>query len=305
MISSQASTQPRAAKLFCVRRLIINADDFGLTAGVNRAIAEAHKSGVVTSATVMANGAAFTDATALAASLPGLSIGCHVVLVDGSPVSEASEVSTLLMPNGNGEFYPAIMKFGLQAMANRFDPAQLEAEIIAQVQRVQSAGIAVTHLDTHKHTHVFSRILRPLIRAARACGIRAVRNPFELRQLAQVRMRSMLWQRSLQARALCVFAHKFRSIVAENGMATPDGTIGIAATGALDEELFKCLVTDLPAGTWELVCHPGYNDDDLKRVRTRLRDSRETELHLLTSSSARQILENSGIQLISYADLQA
>src|SRR5215469_8620808 len=87
----------------CVRRLIVNADDFGLTAGVNRAIIEAHTAGVVSSATLMANGAAFENAVSLAQSAPKLSIGCHVVLVDGTPVTEPASVTTLLAGSQNHE----------------------------------------------------------------------------------------------------------------------------------------------------------------------------------------------------------
>ena len=284
-----------------MRRLIINADDFGLTRGVNRAIAEAHTAGIVTSATMMANGSAFSDAVSVASSLSKLSVGCHVVLVDGSPMAEASRISSLL-PDGTGEFTPTIGRFAFRAMAGRFNGAEVQTEITAQVQRLQDAGISVSHLDSHKHTHVFPQILRAVILAAKACGIRGLRNPFEPHFLTQLRRRPGLWKRALQASALRRLGREFRQHVAEAGMTSPDGTIGIAATGVLDEELFRCLIANMPEGTWELVCHPGHNDDDLQGVRTRLRQSREKELRLLTSSASRQILEENAIQLISYAD---
>jgi predicted glycoside hydrolase/deacetylase ChbG (UPF0249 family) len=86
-------------------------------------------------------------------------------------------------------------------------------------------------------------------------------------------------------------------------MLTTDGTVGIVATGAMDHDLFGSIVESLPEGTWELVCHPGYNDGDLASVRTRLRESRVEELQLLTSREAREIVDRSGVQLISYRDL--
>jgi predicted glycoside hydrolase/deacetylase ChbG (UPF0249 family) len=91
--------------------------------------------------------------------------------------------------------------------------------------------------------------------------------------------------------------------VAKAGIRTPDGTVGIVATGALDDRLFEGIVERLPEGTWELVCHPGYNDGDLGSVHTRLRASREIELQLLKSSASRELLERNGVELISYRDL--
>jgi predicted glycoside hydrolase/deacetylase ChbG (UPF0249 family) len=86
-------------------------------------------------------------------------------------------------------------------------------------------------------------------------------------------------------------------------LATPDGTLGIVVTGVLDEKLFRCIAAIMPEGTWEFVCHPGYNDDDLKSAKTRLRASRETELRVLTMPEARELLLQQGIDLISYRDL--
>jgi len=283
-----------------VRRLIINADDFGLTLGVNCAVTEAQAKGIVTSATLMAGGEAFSNAVELAATLPNLSVGCHVVLVDGSPVSDPAQVSTLLR---GGKFLPTIGSFALRAFANCFDPVELERETTAQVRKLQAAGIRVTHLDTHKHAHMFPQVLQPLLRAAQACGVRAVRNPFESRHWAQLKTNPGILKRAGQSSVLRLLAGRFRRMVYASGLRSPDGAIGVAATGILDLDLFRSVVTNLPEGTWELVCHPGYNDADLARVRTRLRDSRATELQLLTSAAARRILEENEIQLISYVDL--
>src|SRR5271155_2028633 len=126
----------------CVRKLIINADDFGLTAGVNRGIVEAHNDGVVSSATLMANGPRFEDAVALARSTPSLSVGCHVVLVDGTPVSPPHAVDTLLAIRSAqpDKFYSSLSAFAARAMLGGFDRYQLVAEIAAQIRKIQGAG---------------------------------------------------------------------------------------------------------------------------------------------------------------------
>ena len=286
-----------------MRRLIINADDFGLTQGVNRAIVEAHCHGVVTSSTLMANGSAFDDAIEHAKSTSRLSVGCHVALVDGVPVG-GPRTPTLSDKNfSDGRFYQSLNSFALRAVGGRIDADEIEAEVTAQIRKLQAAGVAVSHLDTHKHTHIFPRVLRPLLRAARACGVRAVRNPFGPVRFSILAKYPSLWKRYSQVALLNRLGGRFRKSVTEAGMLTTDGTVGIVATGAMDHDLFGSIVESLPEGTWELVCHPGYNDGDLASVRTRLRESRVEELQLLTSREARGIVDRSGVQLISYRDL--
>ena len=101
------------------------------------------------------------------------------------------------------------------------------------------------------------------------------------------------------------WAAAFARIVAEAGMATPDGILGIVATGSMDDRMLRLILQNLPDGTWELVCHPGYNDGALSKVRTRLRQSREVELQLLTSPATRKWLTEGEIELISYKALNA
>jgi hopanoid biosynthesis associated protein HpnK len=293
-----------------VRRLIINADDLGLTAGVNRAIMEAHTGGAVTSATLMANGAAFDDAVERARSAASLSVGCHVVLVDGAPVSEPDSVPTLLA-NGSAAragFYSRLSAFAARAVFGGFDHEQLVGEIVAQVRKIQAAGVAVTHLDTHKHTHIFPAILAALIKAARICGIGAIRNPVVPAQAMRIRQLAGhpgLWKRYTQVRMLRGFAPHIPRSMKRAGLATPDGVVGVVETGSFDGSLLRRMLENLPEGTWELVTHPGYHDAELGRVRTRLLGSREDERRLLMSRALGEFLRAQGFQLTSYRDLVA
>jgi chitin disaccharide deacetylase len=290
-----------------VRRLIVNADDFGYTAGVNRAILEAHTRGIVTSSTLMATGPAFEEAVRLAKQAPLLSVGCHTLLIDGQPVLDADRLPTLTSEHsGKARFRDGLKSFAARALTGRLNPIEIEAETSAQIRKIQSAGIAVSHLDSHKHTHLFPAVLRPVLRAAVACGVRAVRNPFGPRRpltSGELLARPNLWRRYAEVRILSTLAGKFRDAARRQGMATPDGTLGIVVTGALDEKLFRAISAIIPEGTWEFVCHPGYNDADLQRAHTRLRESRETELRVLTMPAAKQLLEDQGIALISYREL--
>jgi hopanoid biosynthesis associated protein HpnK len=286
-----------------VRRLIVNADDFGYTSGVNRAIVEAHTRGVVTSSTLMANGPAFAEAVDFAKTVPRLSVGCHVLLTDGDPVLPADQLPSLTAAS---HFRDGMATFAARAIAGRMSPDEICLEATAQISKIQSAGIVVSHIDTHKHAHLFPSVLRPMLKAAAACGVRAVRNPFgpclPLKS-SQLLARPGLWKRYAEVRTLSRFAGKFREAVDRDGFLTPNGTLGILVTGTLDENLFHAISRSIPEGTWEFVCHPGYNDPDLQTAKTRLRNSREIELRVLTLPAAREVFAQEGIQLISYRDL--
>ncbi len=286
-----------------MRRLIVNADDFGFTAGVNRAIVEAHVRGVVTSSTLMATGAAFEDAVQLAKNAPNLSVGCHVVLIDGEPILDCEQIPTL---TASQRFRDGLRMFALRALTHRIDKDEVAAETTAQIRKLQAAGVSVSHVDTHKHAHLFPQILRPLLRAASDCGVGAIRNPFGPRlplRSSQLLARPNLWTRFAEVRVLHRFAGKFREAVDREGFAAPDGTLGIEVTGTLDETLFHAIARSIPDGTWEFVCHPGYNDSELQATKTRLRESRGTELRVLTLPAAREVLLHQGVELISYRDL--
>ncbi len=294
-----------------MRKLIVNADDFGLTAGVNRAIIETHTGGVVSSATLMANGAAFDDAVTAARSAANLSVGCHVVLVDGTPVSPTDAVDTLLAIRSAepDKFYSSLSAFAARAMFGGFDRDQLVAEVTAQIRKIQSTGLQVTHLDTHKHAHIFPEILGALLRAARICGVRAIRNPFvpvKAMHARQFKGKRELWKRYGQVRMLHTFSGQFRQQTKRTGVHTPDGVVGDVETGSLESSGYSSMLrqtlASLPEGTWELVCHPGYNNADLRAARTRLLDSREEERRLLTSAELRQFLEEQKIRVISYRE---
>ena len=285
-------------------RLIINADDLGLTSGVNRAVEEAGRKGVLTSATLMANSPAFDEAVALAKSLPSLRVGCHIVLIDGEPLSPGLRTLT----NGALRFMTSLKSFALAALRKRLSQDEIQQEAEAQIRRLQSAGIIVTHVDTHKHTHMFPHVLRPVLRAARACGVFAARNPFEPFRACPPRMvarNPSFWSRAAAVFLLQKFKGGFQRILAEEGIRSTQGTVGVSATGSLNQKILTAIIRALPEGTWELVCHPGYLDAALRSAGTRLLESRQVELEALTSAETRQVLAARGVQLISYAELKS
>jgi chitin disaccharide deacetylase len=286
----------------CVPSLIVNADDFGLTPGVSRSIVDLQEAGALTSATLMATADGFKSAAGKAAAHPRLGVGCHVVLVDGHPALAKSEIPGLA--TAAGEFRSTLGAFVRDLMRSKIPEKEIEAEAIAQIRRLQAAGIHVTHVDTHKHTHMFVRVLRPLLRAARTCGVAAIRNPFEPEwALAATPGASSgrLWQvRLLRARR-----RAFLRLVRDAGLATTDGAIGVLATGTLEFKALKGLLEAMPEGTWELVCHPGYLDEALDGVRTRLRESRAIEHAALIAVLPAYLKTHSEIKPMHFGQLAA
>ncbi len=275
----------------------MNADDFGLTSGVNRAIIELHGVGLVTSTSLMARAGATEEAIGLALAAPALGVGCHIVLVDGEPVLPPDQIPTLVDAR-TGHFPHSLNTFLARLLTGRIRAAEVEAEAGAQIDFLQKRGVRLTHIDTHKHTHVLPPVLRPVLRAARARGIHAIRNPFEPKWSIHATPRAH-WLRTVQVSALRWLEPFCCRIIEREGFATTSGTVAVIGTGILDAAMLRSMLARLPAGTWELVTHPGYNDADLERVRTRLRASRDGERAALMV-----LREFPDIELTSFASLQ-
>jgi predicted glycoside hydrolase/deacetylase ChbG (UPF0249 family) len=262
-----------------VKQLIINADDFGMTAGVNRAIVELGRSQAITSATLMASAPETIAASEASLRRPAFGVGCHVVLVDGAPISPPDAIPTLIDPRSRRNaprFRSTLGVFVRDLLRGRIREADIEAEAVAQIRRLQQLDVAVTHLDSHKHTHAFPRVLRPLLRAAVLCHVACIRNPFEPEwSIAATGNAGLL--RRLQVRALNRHRRSFLDATEHIGILTTDGSLGVLATGSLDQATLRRILNAMPKGAWELVCHPGYVDDDLKAAGTRLVESREIE----------------------------
>jgi len=260
-------------------RLIVNGDDFGFTRDVNAGIVEAHRNGVLTATTLMANGDAFDDAVALARETPSLDVGCHLVLVQGRSVHDPSR----LLPND--------LKALVASVVRRELP--LYEEALAQVRKIVAAGIGPSHIDSHKHTHLLPPVLDVVSRVAREFGIPWVRRPFDfgtgsgtrlLKRAVGIGMRTM--------------APRFSSAL--RGLRTTDHFTGFLVTGTLTGEKFGEILERLPEGVTEFMCHPGRLGTELRGAATRLKESREIELAALLSPQVRRVIEQRGIELVNY-----
>jgi predicted glycoside hydrolase/deacetylase ChbG (UPF0249 family) len=284
-------------------RLIINADDFGLTPGINRSILELHQAGVLTSATLMATGPAFDDAIAIASRNPALGVGCHIVLTDGIPASPPETIPTLIGPDRKN-FRPSLISFIRALMLGQIREEDIAREATAQITKLQQAGISITHVDTHKHTHLFPAAGRPILRVLERTRISSIRNPFEP-AFTQNLVHAGL-KRRLQVSSLNRLRPAFeRHSQLQNGtVRTTSGTLGVSATGNLNASTLAEILSAMPSdGVFELVCHPGYNDRDLDRVPTRLRAHREIEMQALLSAIPTALAQPNSPALIHFGSL--
>ena len=287
-----------------MRNLIVNADDLGWTEGVNRGIAETHRNGIVTSASLLANGAAFASGVEIARTTPALGVGVHLNLSDGEPVADRDLVTRLLNDRGELEGRPESLLLKLARRSVLLEEVELEWD--AQIQKVRDVGIEPTHLDGHRHVQMLPGLFEIALRLAKRHGIAAVRISHEESNLRSAlssgakQNGTVVMKQGVQARGLKLLARDAREQAERAGIAAADYFCGIAQTGELTREGVLRLLEILPEGTTELMCHPGYVDEDLAKSATRLQASRQTEVEILTNTQIRNLVASQGIRLVDY-----
>jgi chitin disaccharide deacetylase len=284
---------------------VVNADDLGWAEGVNRGIAEAHRHGIVTSASLLANGAAFECAVAVAQSLPALGVGVHLNLSDGRPVASAESVKSIC--DERGEFAGGPESFLLRIARRNLRLKEVELEWDSQIKKIKDAGISPTHLDGHKHVHMLPGLFEIALKLAKRHGIGAIRISHEASSLRSAlsagkkRNAPLVMKQGVQARALKLLARDAQALAEKAGVSTTDYFCGIAQTGELTVAGVQRLLESLLEGTTEMMCHPGFMDAQLEKSATRLQDSRATEVAILTNQAIRNLVASQGIRLIDYS----
>jgi chitin disaccharide deacetylase len=259
--------------------LIPNADDFGYTRDVNEGIIHAHREGILTATTIMATGAAFDHAVALARENPSLDVGVHLVLV------------------GSAGFPPTVGQLMQQIALRRI---HIYDKLAAQMRKVLAAGLEPSHLDTHKHTHLLPPVLNAVARIASEFQIPWVRRPFDL----PLHAGRVPWTRRVVSKSLGFARASFHRVLARSGCRTTDHFAGFQITGHYDAAELARLIRQLPDGITEFMCHPGFCTAELQATRTRLKESRRRELDALTSREVREAIEESKVTLTRYAEIR-
>jgi len=261
-----------------LRKLVVNADDFGFTRDVNQGIVEAHREGILTATTLMATGAAFDDAVRLAKENPSLDVGCHLVLVGSPP-------------------FPGTLAQLVRAVA--LGRIQIYDALAAQVRRILEAGLKPTHLDTHKHTHLLPPVLAAVAGISQEFGIPWVRRPFDF----PLQPGGAGFAKRAVSGAFGLVRARFERVLSSHGCRSTDHFAGFQLTGHLDASSAIELIRALPQGSTEFMCHPGHCTDELRAQQTRLKESREQELRALTAPEVRAALREANVELVRYRDL--
>jgi predicted glycoside hydrolase/deacetylase ChbG (UPF0249 family) len=282
-----------------LRQLVVNADDLGLTAGVNDGIVDAHDRGILTSASVFANAPATADAIRRVRIRPSLGVGVHLALVDGSPMLPPNRVPSLI--EGDGRFRASWKPFIVACLRGRIAFEEIERELTAQIDRVRSEGIRLTHLDAHKHVHAFPPIFAIVARLAERFRIPVVRVPYERWSpvWGDGQQRRTARRQALVNLAMLPWARRDYRLASRQALRTPPFA-GRIHTGVLSADSFEGVVRRLRPGVTELMVHPGFVDDALLRTDTRLLSSRAEEARLLCAPNTQDLLVDEQIQLIRH-----
>jgi len=280
------------------RQIIINADDFGLCEGVNRAVVQAHTGGVLTSATIMANMPAAEEAAQTAKQLPSLGVGVHLNLTEGQPLSKADDVRPLL--NADGQFGHSTGKLSLLSLVSPKFRKAIKTELAAQVQWMIDWGIKPTHLDSHKHIHSFPAIYPIVCGLAKRFGIAAIRWPFEPKEVSGMPWPLLSEGGRERARLVRTMARINR--LQNSDFLKNDVFLGVAHTGKIDVSFFRTVALYNSAAVTEIMTHPGFTEG-LENVRTRLVRQRRVELDALCSEKTRQYIRDAGIKLVHYGQI--
>ncbi len=270
------------------RRLIVNADDFGLTKGVNAGIVEAFQKGILRSTSLMANGRAFDDAVRLTLENPGLDVGCHLMLISGRAISK---------PDRN---LPRSVPRLLAGLVSDWRVGEIEREFAAQIEKIQATGVSLSHLDTHKHTHLAPPVLEAVMRVGKSHGIPWVRRPFDVPLTAA--RDSATWTTRFLNGAIRPLQRRFNRKLASSGCRATDHFAGFQVTGRFQAPELVKLIRALPEGLTEFMCHPGHCTEELLATGTRLKESRQKELEALIAPDVAQALAQEAIEVVGFRE---
>jgi len=279
-------------------RFIVNADDFGLCSGVNAAVRVAHTAGLLTSATIMANMPAAVEAVRIAEQLPSLGIGVHLNLIEGKPISPADEVSPLL--GRDGEFAFSAAGLAIASLSSKAVRRAITVELTSQIQWLCDNGIKPTHLDSHRHFHIFPSILPTVSALAERFAIHAVRFPYEPPSLCRLPWPSV--NAKSRRRAFIVRNMARAALLRRRNLFKNDFLFGIAHTGKINTEFWTALAKRPIDATIELMTHPGFADG-LDPEKTRLVEQRKVELDALCSPGIKEMITTAGFELTHYGKL--
>ncbi len=268
-----------------MKKLIVNADDFGYSEEINKGIIESHLNGIVTSTSIIVNMPGFKSAVKLAKKHPSLDVGIHLNLTEGKPLLNSPLVV-------NGKFSGSYSNFVL----NKYPEEEIEAELEAQITRLEESGIKISHIDGHQHIHVFPNVFKIILNLAKKHDIGYVRVPDEKIIINKTFLTSILDGQLIKNLVLSILSINKKKLLIKNGLKTTDNFYGILSANQLTFTKLASVIKKVENGTSELICHPGNEnyDDYLNRIR---------EKNILTHENIKQLIKNKKIKLTNFKSL--
>ena len=283
-----------------MRKLIVTGDDFGLAVPVNEAIEEAHRRGILTTASLMIGGAAARDAVERAKRLPSLKVGLHLVLVEGRPVLPSREIPDLV--DGRGEFSTRLVGAGLNFFFRPGVRRQLATEIRAQFLVFQETGLLLDHVNAHNHMHLHPTVLGLILKVGREFGLRAMRVPYEPVFPSWRASRRGLVSKLAGWMLLYPWIQILKVRLRRAGIRCNDFVFGLNDSGHLHQDIFLRLLSCVPQGVTEIYCHPATRRC-AELDRTMPDYEHEQEFKALVSPAVREAIAASGFQRIAFSEL--
>jgi hopanoid biosynthesis associated protein HpnK len=235
------------------KRLIVTSDDFGAALAVNEAVEQAHRNGILTAASLMVSGDAAADAVARARTMPNLGVGLHIVLVEGRPTLPPEQVTELV--DATGHFRTDMVRAGITIFTSPTARRQLRAEVEAQFAAFAATGLALDHVNAHKHFHLHPTIASAILRIGRRYGMKSVRAPVERRDVL-ARIEPGIGGTDVARLWAVLVRRRMRAA----GFSVPDQVFGLAWSGAIDAARLRGLIEHLPEGLTEIYTHPATDD---------------------------------------------
>jgi len=236
------------------RSVVINADDFGFSSGVNRAIAQAHDQGILTSTSLMVTGAAFEEAVEIAKARPSLGVGLHLVLTCGRSALPPSTIPHLVDADGNFSDEPN--KTGWRYQFDRYARQELPLEIRAQLEKFRQTGLPLSHVDGHLHLHSHPVVLRHLVDLAEEFNIRYIRLPLEELGVTMAIDRTDWWTKLVWYTVFGGLRRYGEGLLSRKGIHYLDRVYGLLQSGRMTEDYLLELIPRIAAERVEIYSHP-------------------------------------------------
>ena len=282
-----------------MKKLIVNADDFGLHTLINQGIIKGHREGFITSTSIMPSAPAYEEAVELAKANPRLGVGIHLTLVGGvAPVLPATKISSLL--DDHGCFLPDYVAFAKRFYTGGVRAGELEAELRAQMEKALASGLSLTHVDSHQHTHVLPGLNGLVIKLCNEYNIKRERIPKEGYTFSGGFQAGL--GRKIGRCGLSFCAALAASGADKDGIKHPDYFFGMLAGGHLNAELVGNIIRALPEGVSEIMTHPGLETAPLAKLYA-WHYTWETELASYLDESNKALIKEKSVQLVNFGDL--